>query len=74
MNIHEEIELQDCPYCGGAAMLEEENGWCWYVVCADCGSQTASLEYKTEEERPEAARKVAELWNMGKVLRGGFSD
>ena len=41
MNIHEELELQDCPYCGGAGLLEEENGWCWYVMCLDCGAQTA---------------------------------
>ena len=33
MDIHEKIELQSCPYCGGAAMLEEEHGWCWYVMC-----------------------------------------
>ncbi len=26
MDIHEQIELQSCPYCGGAAMLEEEHG------------------------------------------------
>ena len=25
MNIHQEVELLDCPYCGGAALLEEEN-------------------------------------------------
>ena len=74
MDIYKEIELQDCPYCAGTGMLEEENGWCWYVVCSDCGAQTASCAYHTPEERPEAARKVAELWNRGKILRGGFTD
>ena len=43
MNIHEELLLQDCPFCGGAGLLEEENGWCWYAVCVDCGSQTAAF-------------------------------
>ena len=26
MDIFEENPLQDCPYCGGAGLLEEENG------------------------------------------------
>ena len=43
MDIHAKYELQDCPYCGGAGLLEEENGWCWYVTCMDCGSHTASF-------------------------------
>ena len=37
MDIYEEVTLQDCPYCGGPGVLEEENGWCWSVVCMDCG-------------------------------------
>ena len=53
MSIHEEIELQGCPFCGGAGLLEEENGWCWYVMCMDCGAQTAAMEFRTPEERPE---------------------
>lgn len=74
MNIHQEVELLDCPYCGGAALLEEENGWCWYVTCVDCGAQTASIAYSTPEERLQAAQKTAQLWNMGKAVRGGFTD
>jgi hypothetical protein len=69
VDIFEEIRLEDCPYCGGAGLLEEENDWCWYVICMDCGSQTAPLGYKTPRERLEAARKVAHLWNIGKVIR-----
>ena len=69
MDIHREIELQDCPFCGGAGLLEEENGWCWYVMCMDCGAQTASFPYNTPAERPGAARKAAELWNLRKVIR-----
>ena len=69
MDIYEKIELEDCPCCGGAGLLEEENDWCWYVMCLDCGAQTASIEYQTPEEREEAAEKAAMLWNMRKVLR-----
>ena len=69
LTIHEQFALEECPYCGGAGLLEEENGWCWYAICVDCGSQTAPFPFKTPEERPEAARKAAELWNMRKVIR-----
>ena len=69
MDIHRELVLQDCPYCGGAGLLEEENGWCWYVMCLDCGAQTAPIDYKTPEARTDAARHAARLWNIGKVVR-----
>ena len=74
MNIHEEIELQDCPFCGGAGWLAEEHGWCWSVTCLDCGAQTAALEFKTPEERVESARKAAYLWNIGKIMKGGMGE
>ena len=74
LNVYQEIELQECPFCGGPGQLEEENGWCWYVMCGDCGSQTAALEYKTPRDRLEAARKVAFLWNTRKVLRSGVGE
>ncbi|MBQ1602935.1 MAG: Lar family restriction alleviation protein [Oscillospiraceae bacterium] len=74
MDIHSEIELQDCPYCRGAGLLEEENGWCWYVMCMECGSQTAPIPYKTPQERLEAARSAAQLWNIGKVLRADIGE
>lgn len=69
MDIHKELELQDCPLCGGPGLLEEESNWCWYVICMDCGAQTAPFEYRTKRERFEAAKKVANLWNIGKVIR-----
>ncbi len=69
MSIYEELPLQDCPLCGGTGLLEEENGWCWYAMCVDCGAQTASFEFDTPEESAAAARKAAHLWNIGKVVR-----
>ncbi|MBQ9387193.1 MAG: Lar family restriction alleviation protein [Lachnospiraceae bacterium] len=74
MNPHEQIDLNDCPFCGGAGILEEEEGWCWYVVCADCGSQTAASEYEKPADRELAAQKAAALWNIGKVVRGNISE
>lgn len=69
MEIHERFVLQECPHCGGPGLLEEENGWCFYAVCLDCGAQTAPFPYKTPDDREEAAGKAANLWNMGKVVR-----
>ena len=74
MNIHEELRLEDCPFCGGVGLLEEENGWCWSVMCMDCGAQTAAMEFRSPEERKEAAKKAAHLWNIGKVLRGDIGE
>ena len=69
MKIYEEIHLEECPACGGTGLLEEEGGWCWYVMCVDCGAQTASFEFRSPEERAAAAQRAADLWNMRKVVR-----
>ena len=54
-----EIELQDCPYCRGTGTVEDEQGWCVYVTCVDCGAQTAHASYESPEERLAAAQQVA---------------
>ena len=64
------VDLQDCPYCGGSALLEEESGWCFYVTCMDCDRHTAEVEYRSAEGRESAARQAAYRWNIGKVLTG----
>ena len=74
MNIHEKLILQDCPFCGGAGLLEEENGWCWYAMCMDCGALTAPMEFHRPDERREAAGKAAHLWNIGKVVRANPNE
>ena len=62
-----EIELQDCPYCRGTGTVEDEQGWCVYVTCVDCGAQTAHASYESPEERLAAAQQVAHLWNVGET-------
>lgn len=74
MELFERIHLEDCPYCGGAGLLEEERGWCWFVSCLDCGSQTAPIEFKKPEDREKAAEKAAGLWNNGKVVRADLGE
>lgn len=75
MNISDDtLELQDCPLCGGAGLLEEEGGWCVYVQCLDCGCHTAELRFNTEEERREMTGRAVRTWNLGKVIYPGPGD
>ncbi|MGN0317782.1 MAG: Lar family restriction alleviation protein [Lachnospira sp.] len=73
MDIYEMIDLQDCPYCDGPSVLEEVEGG-FYVTCMDCGCLTATINYKDDEEKLDAAKKAAALWNTGKVLYVGRSE
>ena len=68
MDIFDKIELQDCPICGGAGLLEEENGNSFYVACMDCGSRSVNIDYKEEAKREDAAQRAADLWHTGKVI------
>ena len=68
MDILKDISLQDCPICSGAGLLEEEQGWCFYVSCLDCGAHSVEVEYKKPEDREAAARRAADVWNLGKVI------
>ena len=68
MDYFKDINLQDCPLCNGPAILEEEEGWCYYVMCLDCGCHTAESAFNSKKEKHTAAQKAADLWNMGKVL------
>ena len=68
--LNEEEELLPCRVCHeDCACVEDEGGWCIYVMCANCGSTTAFMSYKNAEEKKEAERKAIHLWNMGKVIR-----
>lgn len=68
------IELEECPICRGAGMILHEGGWCVQVECIDCSAHTVYLEYHTDEEKLEAEKKVAMLWNIGKVVRSDTSE
>ena len=74
MELYEEIELQECPICGGPAALEEENDWSFYVACLDCGAHTADIRYASGDTRRDAAQSAARLWNIGKVLSSNPGD
>lgn len=64
-----EIILEECPVCRGTGMIMHEGGWSVQVECTDCSAHTVYVEYDSEDEIHEAERKVAYLWNMGKVIK-----
>ena len=68
------IELEDCPICRGAGMIMHEGGWNVQVECTCCSAHTVYLEYSNEEEKIEAEKSVALLWNIGKVVSSGRGE
>ena len=66
--MEELIMLDECPVCRGAGMLMHEGGWNVQVECCDCSAHTVYVEYDNEEEKAEAVKAVAHLWNIGKVI------
>lgn len=74
MNLMEELDVFDCPVCHGPGLIQEENGWCLYVECLDCGTHTAELAYHSDEERLKVAKQAVSLWNVGKVIAAGVGD
>ena len=43
-------------------------------VCRGTGAMQDEQGYHTPEERLAAAQRVAQLWNMGKVIHTGVGD
>ena len=39
-------------------------------MCLECGCHSVSVDFNSEDEKLDAAKKTAELWNMGKVITG----
>ena len=68
INIDEMLEISDCPLCDGGALLEEECGCSYYVSCLDCGCHTVNIDFRSDEERLDAAKRAVMLWNTGKVI------
>ena len=63
-------ELEECPVCRGNGLIVHEGGWSVQVECADCSAHTIYVEYSNEEEKLQAEKTVAQLWNIGKVVSG----
>ena len=74
MENKELIVLEDCPICRGAGMIMHEGGWTVQVECNDCSAHTVYVDYSNEEEKAEAEKTVARLWNMGKVIKSDAGE
>ena len=66
--MEEMIILEDCPICRGVGMISHEGGWNVQVECCDCSAHTVYVEYNNDQEKEEAVKAVARLWNIGKVI------
>lgn len=66
--VEKELILEECPCCRGNGMIVHEGGWNVQVECLDCSAHTVYMEYSNEEEKAEAEKAVAHLWNIGKVV------
>ena len=64
----EELELQPCPECGGAGLLDEECGNSYAVTCLECGTHSVTIDFFNDEQRLDAAKRAADLWNWGKAI------
>ncbi len=69
MEVNPNILLEECPICRGNGFVVHEGGWNVQVECADCSAHTIYIEYSNEVEKVSAEKQVAQLWNMGKVIK-----
>lgn len=67
--MEELIELEECPCCRGTGLLVHEGGWNVQVECSECGAHTVYMDYENDDQKKEAERTVARLWNLGKVIK-----
>ena len=70
-NIDDLVEIYECPLCGGAGILEEDCGSSYYVTCLECGCHSVNIDFKSDDDRLDAAKRTADLWNCGKVILAG---
>ncbi len=69
MEVNPNYILEDCPICRGNGFIVHEGGWNVQVECADCSAHTVYVEYENQEQKKKAEEQVAQLWNLGKVIK-----
>ena len=74
MEVNPNVVLEDCPICRGSGVIVHEGGWNVQVECTDCSAHTVYVEYQNEEQRKDAERQVAMLWNLGKVIKSDVGE
>lgn len=59
-------ELKPCPFCGGEAKCEIQDGEMFYFVeCVDCGNATCGWVYES---------RAIEKWNARPALKPTIAD
>ena len=74
MQVNPNVILEECPICRGSGFMVHEGGWNVQIECCDCSAHTVYVEYSNEEEKKEAERHVARLWNLGKVIKSDVGE
>lgn len=74
MEVNPNVTLEECPVCRGSGFMVHEGGWNVQIECTDCSAHTVYVEYSNEEEKKEAERHVARLWNLGKVIKSDVGE
>ena len=74
MEVNPNYILEDCPICRGSGYMIHEGGWNVQVEWCDCSAHTVYVEYQSEQEKLEAEKQVAMLWNLGKVIKSDVGD
>ena len=74
MEVNPNVILEECPICRGSGFMVHEGGWNVQIECCDCSAHTVYVEYSNAEEKKEAERHVARLWNLGKVIKSDVGE
>ena len=37
-------------------------------TCLECGCHSVNIDFKSDDDRLDAAKRTADLWNCGKVI------
>ena len=39
-----------------------------HTTCLECGCHSVNIDFKSDDDRLDAAKRTADLWNCGKVI------
>lgn len=68
MNIEDMLEINDCPLCDGGALLEEECGCGYYVMCLECGCHSVTIVFTRKKSGWKQRKERLCFGYQGKVI------
>ena len=68
------MDINDCPLCDGGALLEEEYGCGYYVMCMECGCHSVTLIFiqKMKDWKHQKNGYALEYWKSNFKQSGGI--